>query len=328
MTQFIHISALFFSLFAISGCFHKDTDAQQWQLSSEGVTSLSLSRDGRFALASSNETGIVLWDLFTNQTLGEFGYQDPEKSTVIASKLSDNHQFAITATSQNFAVWDLAWSQAKGLWSIADGYILGVDVSQDGEQVLLGLSNNKAIYIDLKSGRRLEFLAHQETVNSVALSPNGRYALSGGNDRFGYFWDTQSGQIIHQFPAPQRITRVALSRNASFAFVADAHASASIWNLKTGERKTNLQITQRHANFSAARFSSDDQFLVTGTPSGDVAMWALETGEQVERWQAKKDENARPPSAVIYDVSFDATQRVISGASSGYVQAWIPHQLR
>ena len=47
---------------------------------------------------------------------------------------------------------------------------------------LAGLVEWQGIYVNLVTGRRLEFLAHNEKVNSVALSPNGRFALSGGND--------------------------------------------------------------------------------------------------------------------------------------------------
>lgn len=102
-------------------------------------------------------------------------------------RIADSERFAVTASQNNFAVWDLAWTQGKGLWSITDGLIRDVDLSSDGEQVLLGLTNGKAIYVDLVSGRRMEFLAHREKVNSVALSANGRYALTGGNDYHAYY---------------------------------------------------------------------------------------------------------------------------------------------
>ncbi|MBJ7019451.1 WD40 repeat domain-containing protein, partial [Vibrio cholerae] len=83
-------------------------------------------------------------------------------------------------------------------------------LSSDGKQVLLGVTNGKAIYVDLVSGRRMEFLAHREKVNSVALSANGRYALTGGNDYHAYLWDTKTGQIIRQFEHEQRVNRVTL----------------------------------------------------------------------------------------------------------------------
>lgn len=57
---------------------------------------------------------------------------------------------------------------SEGLWSISDGIIRDVAIASNGQQVLLGLSNGKAIYINLATGRRLEFLAHRE---KLILSP-------------------------------------------------------------------------------------------------------------------------------------------------------------
>ncbi len=323
MTNFMRIFSLFCCISVISGCFHKNKAAQQWIISPEGATSISFSKQGRFVLSASNTDGIQLWDLFENKRLAEFGFQDPEKSTVIASKISDNKQFAITATSQNFAVWNLAWSQAKGLWSISNGRILSADISNTGNQILLALSNNKALFIDIDSGNRLEFLAHQEKVNTVALSPNGKYALTGGNDRFAYLWDTKTAEIIRQFPSKNRITRVALDRNARYAFVANADAEANIWDIKDGTLSSQLDIYQRHKNFSSARFSDDGSYLATGTPSGNINLWDTKTGEGVKQWEAKPLQKSHPPSAVVYDVAIDPTNRVLSGASSGVVQAWL-----
>ncbi|MCV5917635.1 hypothetical protein OFN60_29855, partial [Escherichia coli] len=102
---------------------------------------------------------------------------------------------------------DLGWTQAQGLWSISDALIRDIDITSNGEQVLLGLSNGKAIYVNLVTGRRLEFLAHREKVNSVAISPNGRFALTGGNDYKAYLWDTESGQVLRTFEHEQRVVR-------------------------------------------------------------------------------------------------------------------------
>lgn len=131
-------------------------------LSPEGSTAFGLSRDGRFALIYSKQQQLVLWDLLQDKKLADLGAQDPQANPVSVIRIADSERFAVTASQNNFAVWDLAWTQGKGLWSITDGLIRDVDLSSDGEQVLLGLTNGKAIYVDLVSGRRMEFLAHRE----------------------------------------------------------------------------------------------------------------------------------------------------------------------
>lgn len=311
-----------FVISALNGCFFSTQDAQRWDLEPKGTTSFALSRDARFALLYSKEHQLVLWDLIDGGKLAELGPQDPESNTVSRIKISDNGRYAITATQLNFAVWDLAWTQAQGLWSTSDGLIRDIDISNNGEQVLLGLSNGKAIYVNLVTGRRLEFLAHNEKVNSVALSPNGRFALSGGNDYMAYLWDTTSGQVLRSFEHEQRVNRVALQRDGKLAFTSDGGNQAIVWDLVSGEQRSKLSSFSRQLIFSTARFSDDGQHLVTGTPSSRIMVWNTQTGKKIDGFEAEPLKDTRPPRAVVYDAAFDSQNRVISGTSAGIAQAW------
>lgn len=309
-------------IFLLNGCFFFNQETDRWILEPNGSTGFGLSRDGRFALIYSQEHQLVLWDLAQRQILAELGAQDPEANPVSYIRITDNGRYAITATQINFAVWDLSWTQAQGLWSISDGLIMDVALSNDGQQVLLGVSNGKAIYVDLVTGRRLEFLAHQEKVNSVALSPNGRYALTGGNDYTAYLWDTQSGQIIYTFEHEQRVNRVALQRDGQLAFTSDGGNQSIIWNLQTGEKQAKLRSLSRQLIFSSARFSDDGRYLLTGTPSSRIEIWSATNGKKLARFEAKPQKDARPPRAVVYDAVFNPQYSVISGTSAGIAQAW------
>ncbi|MFM2591100.1 WD40 repeat domain-containing protein [Vibrio sp. TBV020] len=309
-------------IFSLNGCFFSTKDAQRWTIEPQGTTSFALSRDARFALLYSKEHQLVLWDLNESQELASLGAQDPQSSTVSQIRISDSGRFAVTATQINFAVWDLAWTQAEGLWSISDGLIRDIDIASNGDQVLLGLSNGKAIYVNLVTGRRLEFLAHNEKVNSVALSPNGRFALSGGNDYKAYLWDTNTGQIIHTFEHEQRVNRVALQRDGQLAFTSDGGNQAIVWELPSGKKLSQLSSFSRQLIFSTARFSDDGKHLVTGTPSSRIMVWNTQTGKRVDGFEAEPLKDTRPPRAVVYDAAFDSQNRVISGTSAGIAQAW------
>ncbi|WP_434997240.1 WD40 repeat domain-containing protein [Vibrio scophthalmi] len=311
-----------FVITALNGCFFWASDDQRWELEPQGTTSFALSRDARFALAYSKEHQLVLWDLYQSQQLASLGAQDQQANTVSRIRISDNGRYAITATQFNFAVWDLAWSQSQGLWSISDGTIRDVDISSNGEQVLLGLSNGKAIHVNLVTGRRIEFLAHNEKVNSVALSPNGRFALTGGNDYTAYIWDTTSGQIQHTFNHDQRVNRVALHRDGKYAFSSDGGNHAVVWDLVSGKEVSQLSSFSRQLIFSSARFSDDGLQLITGTPSSRVMVWDSLTGKRLEGFEAEPLKDARPPRAVVYDAAFDNQHRVVSGTSAGIAQAW------
>lgn len=317
-----HSVVLTIVILLLNGCFFTQKNDQRWDIEPTGTTSFGLSRDGRFALLYSKEHQLLLWDLENNEELAQLGAQDPEANTVSHIRIADNGRFAITATQQNFAVWDLGWTQAQGLWSISDGLIRDIDISSNGEQILLGLSNGKAIYVDLVTGRRLEFLAHREKVNSVAISPNGRFALSGGNDYNAYLWDTQTGLALYKFEHGARINRVALQRDGKLAFTSDGSNDAYVWDLSNGEKISELKAFDRQLIFTSARFSDDGRHLVTGTPGSRVMLWDVQTGKRLDYWEVEPQKDARPPRAVVYDATFDQKQRIISGTSAGIAQAW------
>ncbi|PMH46307.1 hypothetical protein BCU68_02705 [Vibrio sp. 10N.286.49.B3] len=322
MRKITHAILFFIVSLLLNGCFFSASDDQRWEIEPQGATSFALSREGRFALLYSQQQSLVLWDLIEDKALAKLGTQDQQENTVSYIRISDNGRYAITASQINFAVWDLAWTQSEGLWSISDGLIRAIDIASNGEQVLLGLSNGKAIYVNLVTGRRIEFLAHQEKVNSVALSPNGRFALTGGNDHNAFLWDTKTGHVIYQFEYDQRINRVALQRDGLFAFVSDGSNNATIWDLTSGEERAKLKSLSRQLIFSSARFSDDGKQLVTGTPSGRVATWDTDTGQQIHRFDVEPLKDTRPPRAVVYDAAFDTQQRIITATSAGIAQAW------
>ncbi|MDR9830742.1 hypothetical protein RCJ22_34735 [Vibrio sp. FNV 38] len=322
VTRFLIKNIALIGLLTLSGCFFGPKQISQWMLEPSGTTSFGLSRDARFALTYSPENQLILWDLSLDKKLIEFGELDPSASRISVIRFSDNGRFAVTTSQTNFAVWDLGLSKAEGLWSISDGLIRDADIASNGEQVLLGLTNGKAIYVDLVTGRRIEFLAHNEKVNSVAIASNGRYALSGGNDYKAYLWDTQSGHILHTFEHQQRVNRVALQRDGNYAFTSDGGNLAIIWDLKTGKRVSQLSSFSRQLIFSTARFSDSGEYLITGTPAGQIAIWETKTGKKIQQMNAEPQKDTRPPRAVVYDAAFNHQQQVVSGTSAGIAQAW------
>ncbi|KFA99575.1 WD40 repeat domain-containing protein [Vibrio sp. ER1A] len=306
----------------LNGCFFSSDSERQWDLALEGTSAIALSRDARFALLYSKQQHLQLWDLNQNKLLARLGIQDPEQNIISLIRFSDNGRFAVTATQTNFAVWDLAWSQSTGLWSISDGLIQDIALGNNGDEVLIGLSNGKAIFIDLVTGRRLEFLAHVEKVNSVSLSPNGKYALSGGNDHNAYFWSTESGQVLQQFEHEQRVGTVELQRDGLYALTSDSGNNAIIWDLKTGKEVSQLSSWTRQLIFSSARFSDDGALLVTGSPSSRMVIWDTQSGKRIEGFEVEMLKDVRPPRGVVYDAAFESNQRVLSASSAGVVQAW------
>jgi len=310
-----------FFLFACSPS--GDKPIQRFQHAIEGSYAGNISNDGKWSVISSIHHGISVWDLEKNALTYQWSQkQDSSDNLVLAIDISDNNSHALTASRENFALWNMKTGQPEGYWKIRKSTIRDIAVSNNGNYLLLGKGDGVVVHVSVDTGRRLEFLGHKEKINTVDMLPNGRVAMSGGNDFIAYVWDTVSGQVIYQFNHTSRVSLVALGNQGRFAFSADSMKSAHIWNLKTGELISKLQGTKRHEVFSSVSFSPDGKTLVTGAASSKVSVWNIATGKRTASWHVTPKKANRPTGAVVYSLAFSDNATLVTESSSGYAERW------
>ncbi|ATC92903.1 WD40 repeat domain-containing protein [Pseudoalteromonas tunicata] len=288
-----------------------------------GAYTASLSDDGTLGLVSSVSHGLALWDLNKNGLMYQWSHQQAEDNLVLSTDISFDKSVAVTADKENFALWDIVTGGNIGFWKIKDSAIRDIAVSDQGRYILYGKSNGVVVHIDMQTGRRIEFIGHQEKINAVDLSPNGYYALTGSNDYTAFLWDTRTAQVIHRFNHPSRVTQVQLDPKGRFAFTADSQQQARVWDLQSGEMISNLQFTSRQQIFSTARFNRAGTLLLTGSPTRKIALWDIKTGKELQTWYVTPRKESRPQSAVVYDVAFHPDDKtIVSESSSGLAETW------
>ncbi|NOU52916.1 hypothetical protein HG263_20660 [Pseudoalteromonas sp. JBTF-M23] len=318
LDRLLLITALFF----LSSCTPADKKADLTvEHAARGAFAAAISHDGRYSLVSSVEHGVSLWD---NQVHGlKYQWQQSKSNGNLVHSLAiayDN-SVAVTAENDTFAIWDITTGKNLGFYQIQTGTIRDIAVSNQGHFVLYGRSDNVVVHLDLESGRRIEFLGHQEKINSIALSPNGAFALTGANDYTAYFWDTRTGQVIHRFNHPSRVTKVALDASGQYAFTADSLKKASIWQLTSGDLVSQLQYIARQKIFSAVRFNQSATLLATGSPNRELTLWRVKDGQKLGLWKVQPREGSRPKSAVVFDVTFlEQKNALMTESSSGLLE--------
>lgn len=296
---------------------------QRYQHSVEGSYAGDISNDGKWSVISSIHHGISVWDLDKNALTYQWAQQqNSSDNLVLAIDISDTNSHALTASRENFALWNMKTGKSEGYWKVRESNIRDIAVSNNGDYLLIGKGNGTVVHVAVDTGRRLEFLGHKEKINTVDMMPNGRVAISGGNDFIAYVWDTKTGQVIYQFNHTSRVSKVALDPQGRFAFSADSMKSAYIWDLKTGKLISQLKGTKRHEVFSSARFSPDGKTLATGAASSKVSIWDIATGKRSASWHVTPKEANRPTGAVVYSLAFSDNNTLLSESSSGYAELW------
>lgn len=287
-----------------------------------GAHASHISADNTIAVVSTIENGITVWDLSTNKKRYVWRHQDDGSNSVTNIHIAFDNSYVVTSDRVAFALWNLDIGEPEGFWRIDETSIRDIAVSNQGRGILVGRSSGKVMFFEPKTGRRLEFLGHQEKINSVDISPNGFYALTGGNDYLAYLWDTRTGQVIFKFEHPSRVTKVALDDQGRYAFTADSKRDARIWNLVTGKEVSNLQYSARQRIFTTAVFSDNGDYLLTGSPSRRINRWNAKTGEELNEWRVSAREGSRPASAVVHAVGFIDDNEIISESSNGLLEKW------
>ncbi|MBN7819150.1 WD40 repeat domain-containing protein [Bowmanella yangjiangensis] len=287
-----------------------------------GALAAAVSVDSSLAVVSSVENGIAVWDMQTQKQRYQWRHQGEGNNLVASTRIAFDNSYVVTSDRDAFALWSLSTGEPEGFWRIDESSIRDIAVSNQGRGILVGRGNGKVMFFEPQSGRRLEFLGHQEKINSVDLSPNGFYALTGGSDFMAYLWDTRSGQVVYSFTHPSRVTKVALDFQGRYAFTADSKNNARIWDLRTGQQISKLHYLQRQKIFSAAKFSEDGKHLLTGSPSRGLSLWDVKSGDEVSSWMVTPRRGSQPQSAVVYDVAFMPGRQIMSHSSSGLTEIW------
>lgn len=281
-----------------------------------------ISADNTISVVSTIENGITVWDLAKNEQRFVWRHQDDGNNSVTNIHIAFDNSYVVTSDREAFALWNLDIGEPEGFWRIDEASIRDIAVSNLGRGILVGRGNGKVMFFEPKTGRRLEFLGHQEKVNSVDISPNGFYALTGGNDYLAYLWDTRTGQVIHKFDHPSRVTKVALDDNGRYAFTADSKRDARIWDLVSGKEVSSLKYSARQRIFTTAIFSDDGKYLLTGSPARRINRWDVKTGKELNEWRVSPREGSKPASAVVHAVGFLNDSEIISESTNGLLEKW------
>jgi WD40 repeat protein len=274
-----------------------------------GLTSATLADNGSHVLVGSVHDGISYWRIGDGEQLFDWNHKKNERATMLAADLSPGGAWALTADLNTLVLWDTKTGAALRYWQ-TPGEVLSLQLGENGDTALLGMSNNTAVLFNVRKGGIVHTLKHELRVGSVALSDDGRVAITGSADYSARAWDLRTGKLISTVPQNDEVLLVAISHDGELAFSMSKYDRALVWSTADGTILGKVPLTaqglKRGLRYTSARFSHDKRWLLTGRPDQLVTLWQLPEMTQKAQWQVTARNRWKPMRTTILDVAFGA----------------------
>jgi WD40 repeat protein len=239
---------------------------------------------------------LLLYDWQKQEVL--FRYDEERQYASFCAIAFPNERFVVLACSSKVVAIDRQTSAATTLLELRDGSAASVDVSPDGQRLVVGVvawngSGRIELYdLDLAGSQpqlehsRRQSLAHRAGVRSVAFSPSGEWIASTDEGGGVCISDGWTGELKHAGELPQRrggkgeVGYVVTFSPDSRTVAAGGALGVVLFDVESGERRV-LPEEHQHGVMSLA-FSPDGTQLASGVPDG-IRIWNVERGWQVGR---------------------------------------------
>jgi WD40 repeat protein len=306
-----------------------------------GVTDLEFGPDGRSLLATAGDRRGIVWDAW-GRPLATFV---PDRPPLFRARAgSGGALFAAGGREHPLDVHRVRFGQPEAAVIALPDSAQSVSFRADGGLVTATLRDGKVGIWRTADGRLVCTLpvVNQFGYSRAAFSPDGRLVAVGSRWTVA-LCDATDGRVITELTAPKPAGGIAYVYDVAFSpdgnFVAAGTAgTASVWDVRTG-RVVHTLREQVPAGGTAGswtigvRFSPDGRYLATGSGSwvsdgtgravGHVAVWDLQTGQQLFLSPGQPDG--------IYGLAWSPNGRWLASGSGRYqfggpggVHVWEP----
>jgi len=301
-----------------------------------GITSMSMSADGRWLLIGARTGKAKLFDLTAPASAP--GVLTGHASGIVAVELARNGAQAITASEDGTArIWRFAGGVPTGRSVVLEGHmgsVLDAALSRDGKWALTGGADNMAMLWSATSAapaKSVRVLAtHSDQVTHVGFSPNSRFAVTAGRDHAVARWKLWVAEPEAAAQSDARgtepLTALHLRGPASgtgggpqLAITARGDGFVRVTDLdKLDAVSEGVQIEAHKGSVQALDVDAASQWVITGGADGRAQI--LDLGEAVPGGPSLV---ARGHAAQVLDLAIvPGGARILTGSADGSARLW------
>ncbi len=244
--------------------------------------------DGKTLAIRGHRTGIVLWDV-ESQQVRETLLEDQRITSFTV--LPSGNMLSAHSEDNNIKVWDAEKPDApiaeftetdpvRLIWNIA--------FAPTGDLLAVGSREGTIhLYDFIRKARLKPLIGHTEHIWSVCFSPDGKRLVSGSDDRIARLWDVESGEEIATLPLGEPHTLMDIAFSPCGNLIAGGlSGELRLWNAETLTTLFAIPHPERRAPWALA-FSPCGKYVASGTwwekgmEKMAIRLWDVASGENI-----------------------------------------------
>ncbi len=240
------------------------------QLVTDPRNSAALAPDGRHAVVSARDRGLLLVDAAS-------GVVRVVIPRVALAAFGDEGRLLATASPTETAVWSVADGSQLGSF---EGVHEARAIAFDAAGTRLAVSGERGVrFFDMSGGRPTLAEGPPEDPTALAFSPDGRRLAGMLDDGTLLIWD-EAGRLLERFPVARHCWKTSLAWRADgerLLTAAHTNPVVCIWSLEEGRSR---EVLRGHSSYVyPVACSPDGRRIVSGGWDDTVRIWNAVTGE-------------------------------------------------
>lgn len=294
-------------------------ESEPWHEHSYDAYSFDFSPDGKQIIFGGRYSNIDLWDVETNQRIGEVwkGHSYDVNSVNFSS---DGTKVVSGSRDGTVRLWNTyAGKPLERTLPKDQNDVNTLALSPDDTKVISGNSGGAIHLWDIETSKVIgePWLGHEDSVNSIVFSSDGTKVVSGSSDKTIRLWNLGTGQAIGEpwLGHNAAVLSVAISPDGKKLVSGGEDNTIYLWNAETGEVIGEPWLGHSATVLSVA-FSPDGTKVISGSSDATMRLWNVNTGEIIgEPWLGHNED--------VNSVNFstDGT-KVISGSNDETLRLW------